>query len=169
MQDVKGCYRYRVLWRMPEFLYILERTWNFVHLFSAVVQTRSILKVQEVSSRSDLWYTEKVIIFYYLLPSDFTLVNVHTAVWMALLKSIVYTSSWSKFHVLSPRSFLVMLATLLPAFLKSCLSINFWIFVYFQKRSGASQTLTSQRTQTEVYYASERAGCAAQSSWNFLL
>ena len=152
---------------MSEFLYILQRTWNFVHLFFAVVQTRSIRKVQEVSSRSDLWYTEKLIIVYFLLPSDFSLVNIHTAVWMALLKFIVYTSSWSKFHILCPRCFLDMLAILLPAFLYSCISINFWIFVYFQKQRGACQTLTSQRTQTEVYYMLERAGCAAQSSWNF--
>ena len=91
--DVKGCYRYRELWRMPEFLYIPERTWNFVHLFFIMVQTRSVRTEQEVSSRSDLWYTEKLIIFYFLLPSDFWLVNVHTVVCVAPLKSTICTSS----------------------------------------------------------------------------
>ena len=33
--------------------------------------------MQEVSTQSDLWYAEKLTIFYFLLPSDFQQVDVH--------------------------------------------------------------------------------------------
>ena len=60
-----------------------------------------------------------------------------------------------------------MLIISLPVFLKVVQSINFRIFVYFQKLRGARQTLTSERTQAEVYYdiMSESDGYAANTRY----